>query len=255
MHNKDDLLATHRHRHVALDGTRNMRDLGGLPALEGRTTRPGVVYRADALAFLSDQDLARLSTLKIRAVVDLRTSEERLRSPDRLPDGVAVHAAGFLPSGSQPMINAINAGGVTAEQAHISMLRQYRSLALDHLVQLREYFGVLLNTERTPLIFHCASGKDRTGVAAAITLLAVGVPRAAVIEDYVVSNYQRCPVDVFGDGASAPAVEAVMSADARFLEAALTAIDEQFGSFDGYLHDGLALNAGARAQLRHLLVA
>ncbi|MSR13392.1 MAG: tyrosine-protein phosphatase [Gammaproteobacteria bacterium] len=254
MQEKDGLLAAHRHRQVLLDGACNVRDLGGLPTNDGRWTRRGVVYRADSLAFLSEADCARLVDLEIRMVVDLRTDEERQRAPDHLPEGIVVCPAGFMPSGNQPMVDAINAGGMTAEQAHAAMFRQYRSLALDHLARYREYFAALLAEKSTPLVLHCASGKDRTGVAAAITLMAVGVPLAVVVEDYVISNYQRCKVDLFGRDASAVAVEAVMSADARYLNAALVAIDEQFGSIDSYLADGLGMDPTAHAQLRTLLV-
>ncbi len=255
MHERAGLLATHQHRKVAFVGACNVRDLGGLPTTDGRITRRGVVYRSDTLAFLSDADLVRLEALAVRAVVDLRTEEEQLRAPDRMPTtaDITVHHAGFMPNGNAKMLVAINEGRMTAEQAHAAMLCQYRSLALDHLDRYREYLAVLL-AERTPLIFHCASGKDRTGVAAAITLLAVGVPYAVVIEDYVVSNYQRRKVDLFGSRAPAATVDKVMAADASYIEAAIAAMSERFGSIDGYLTDGVGLNVKARATLRRLMV-
>jgi protein-tyrosine phosphatase len=256
MRDRESLLAAHRHRQVVFDGACNARDLGGLPTVDGRVTRTGVVYRSDTLAYLSDPDLARLAALGVRAVVDLRATDEQQRAPDRLPNGaIALHHAGFIPNGNAEMISAVNAGRLSEQQAHTAMLGQYRRLALEHLDRFREYLDVLLGSDGTPLIFHCASGKDRTGLAAAITLLAVGVPQPLVIEDYVLSNYQRRKVDLFHAAASTAAVEQIMSADARYLEAAIAAMCEGFGSIDAYLSDGLGLNASTRAVLRDLLVA
>lgn len=256
MHDKDRLLAAHHRRCVVFDGACNVRDLGGLPTADGRSTRFGVIYRADTLAYLTDLDLERFNSLQVRSVVDLRSDHERQRAPDRLPESpiLTVHTPGFIPNGNDAMIAAINAGTVTAQEAFDRMLGQYRNLTLDHLDEYRRYLAVLLESDRTPLIFHCASGKDRTGIAAAITLLAVGVPLAQVIEDYVLSTYQRRPVDLFVNEVSAAVVEQVMAADARYLEAALSAMHEQFGSIAGYLADGLGLDAAARARLCTLLV-
>lgn len=244
------LLEAHRHRQVALDGARNVRDLGGLPAAGGRQTRRGVVYRADTLAHLSDADVARLATLGLRTVVDLRTAQERARAPDRLPAAsIALHTPGFLPRGNLEMIAAVNSGAFTAADALAAMRAQYRLLALEHLDVYREVLDRLCDDDGTPLLFHCASGKDRTGVTAAIVLLAIGVPPDLVREDYVLSNFQRRPVDLFTAGAQAPAVEQIMAADPSYLEAALAATVETYGSFDAYLAQGLGYDDRRRAAL------
>lgn len=244
------VLAAHRHRHVALDGARNVRDLGGLPAAGGRRTRRGIVFRADTLAHLSDADVARLAALELRTVVDLRTEPERARAPDRLPaTAIDLRTPGFLPRGNLEMIAAVNAGSFSATDALAAMQAQYRLLALDHLDVYREVLDRLCEDDGTPLLFHCASGKDRTGVMAAIVLLAVGVAPDLVREDYVISNFQRRPVDLFTPGAQAAAVEQVMAADPRYLDAALAATAETYGSFDAYLALGLGYDDRRRAAL------
>lgn len=244
------LLDAHRHRHVALEGARNVRDLGGLPASGGRRTRPGVVFRGDTLAHLSAADLARLATLELRTVVDLRTASERERAPDRLPaPTIDLRTPGFLPRGNPEMIAAVNAGALTAADAVAAMQAQYRLLALEHLDVYREVLDRLCEDDGTPLLFHCASGKDRTGVTAAIVLLAVGVAPDLVREDYLISNFQRRPVDLFTDGAQAAAVEQIMAADPRYLDAALAAAAESYGSFDAYLARGLGYDDRRRSAL------
>jgi protein-tyrosine phosphatase len=166
----------------------------------------------------------------------------------------AVQALGFLPRGNIEMFAAINAGQLDAEEAVQAMMDQYRNLTLDHHDRYQAFIETLLGPGSRPLLFHCASGKDRTGIAAAIVLLALDVPRATVLEDYAISNFQRRPIDLFTAGASAPAVEQVLAAHPRYLEAALTAMEETSGSIPAYLAE-LGLNSEARRHLRALLVA
>jgi len=256
MLDRDSLLAAHDHRHVRLEGALNVRDLGGLPTLDGKLTRHGVLFRADTLAHLTAKDQARLGALGLTTVIDLRTDDERMRAPDRLPEGPppAVRALGFLPRGNIEMFSAINAGELDAEDAVQAMMAQYRRLTLEHHERYQAFVQTLLGPGSRPLLFHCASGKDRTGIAAAIVLLALDVPRATVLEDYVISNFQRRPIDLFTAGASAPAVEQVMAADPRYLAAAFAAMEEASGSVPAYLAE-LGLDSEARRHLRALLVA
>jgi protein-tyrosine phosphatase len=256
MFDRDTLLAAHDHRHVRLDGALNVRDLGGLATFDGKLTRHGVLFRADTLAHLTAADQVRLGALGLTTVVDLRTDEERVRAPDRLPEGPApvVQALGFLPRGNVEMFSAINAGRLDAEDAVQAMMAQYRNLALEHHDRYQAFVETLLGPGSRPLLFHCASGKDRTGIAAAIVLLALDVPRATVLEDYAISNFQRRPIDLFTAGASAPAVEQVMAANPRYLEAAFKAMEEASGSIQAYLAE-LGLDSEARRHLRALLVA
>ena len=255
--NGDQLLAAHAHRHVVFDGARNFRDLGGLATRDGGITRHGVIYRSDSWSELSARDLARVEALNVRTVVDFRTEDERARAPDRLPEAaaLAVHARGFYPRGNYEMIAGINAGVLDSPTAHANMLDQYRRLALDHCAIYRELIEILLTPQTTPLVFHCASGKDRTGVAAAVVLLAVGVAPSLVLEDYVISNYQRRAVSLFGAAPQNPAVEQVMSAVREYLEHALQAMQQAYGSVDGYLTDAIGLDRATQARLKTLLVA
>jgi protein-tyrosine phosphatase len=165
-----------------------------------------------------------------------------------------VQALGFLPRGNVEMFSAINAGRLDAEDAVQAMMAQYRNLALEHHDRYQAFVETLLGPGSRPLLFHCASGKDRTGIAAAIVLLALDVPRATVLEDYAISNFQRRPIDLFTAGASAPAVEQVMAANPRYLEAAFKAMEEASGSIQAYLAE-LGLDSEARRHLRALLVA
>ncbi len=253
--NNQTSLDAHAHRHLQFEGALNVRDLGGLPTMDGLSTRHGIVYRADTLAFLTDADLAKLDALSLNTVVDLRRQEECLRAPDRLPSSaLKVLNPGFWPKGNIELFASINLGKLDAAAASIEMQRQYRQLILEHLHDYRVLVSALLEPSHTPLLFHCASGKDRTGVAAAILLAVAGVSRALIVEDYVLSNNRRQRVDLFGAEADAGAVEQVMSAPAVYIEAALDAMDETFGSVDALLTDGMGLPVDAGRALKALLV-
>lgn len=250
-----ELLARHAPRRVALEGACNCRDLGGLPTTDGRRTRPGVVYRSDALATLTPADQATLAGLGICAVYDLRTREERVRAPNQLPASAPVqHAFGFIPRGNHEMFAGVNSGQWSPEVTRAAMLAQYERLILDHTECLAGVYRGLLARAGAPAVIHCASGKDRTGIACAVLLLAVGVVREEVVEDYVISHFQRRRVDLFHGTPPAAAVEHVMAASADYLLAALAASERAFGSFDAYLAHGLGLSDLDLLALAHFLV-
>ncbi len=242
-------------RQLSLEGAMNVRDLGDLPTDDGKFTRRGVIYRADGLSRLTDGDLETLSRLGLRTVIDLRFDEERALRPDRLPASVirAIHR-GFLPEGSLELFDAINNQAVDAETATRMMASNYARMPMLHVEPLRAVMHDLLEHAAAPLLLHCTSGKDRTGVLVAFILLAVGVSREAVFADYALSNREMQAVDVFGHRARPETVATVMAAHAEYLAAALDAVDQHCGSFDAYLAGELAFGINERAALRRLLV-
>ncbi len=250
-----ELLDRHQHRRIAFEGACNCRDLGGLPTTDGRHTRHGLVFRSDALATLSLSDQAALAELGVRAIFDLRMPDERSRNPNRLPVPPPVqHALGFIPEGNMAMFNGVNSGQWTPAKTRAAMHGQYERLILDHTDRLAAVYRGLLLNDGAPAIVHCASGKDRTGIACAVLLLAVGVTPAAVMEDYVISNFQRRKVEFFVGDAPTDAVDVVMSASADYLDSALTAVERHYGSFDAYLSEGVGLSDLERVALSELLV-
>lgn len=252
-HDGAALLERHRHRKIELEGSCNCRDLGGLRTVGGGRTHPGRVFRSDALATLTDADRARLAALGIRAVYDLRTEEERARAPDRLDAHTSQHRLGFIPRGNREMFEAINAGRMTPAEARATMREQYERLALDHTDSLGAFYRGLLAGAGAPALVHCASGKDRTGVGVALLLLAVGVGRDEVFEDYLLSHYQRRPIDLFIGEAVLEVVDQVMAAREEYLAAALAAIDREYGAFDAFVARGLGLDTASRDALTAFL--
>lgn len=268
-----------------LDGAVNARDLGGLPTVDGRTTRPGVLLRADNLQDLSARDVEHLvDELRVRTVVDLRsTGEVHLAGPTPLSrppyDGVVRHVQlSLIPEWDgepdtdeveraveQSVLNehddppALDAA--TAEKALPSLSdfeerarerRDPTDLA-DHYIgyveaartNLGTALKVLADAESGTTLVHCAAGKDRTGVVVALALSLVGVPRDAVLADYLRSAERADRIlarlqatDVYGPSLAGVSVDDI-TPQAASMAGFLDHVDTAYGG-----PHGMALSLG-----------
>ena len=164
----------------------NLRDLGGYAAADGRTVRPGVLFRADGLFRLSGEDVARFGELGVRAVLDLRRPDE-LAADGRCPD-----LPGLLYRNVNLQRAQWTSAQVSGEQMAGYLADRYTEMAAEGLES--GAMGEALRfvaTEPGPTVFHCLAGKDRTGVIAALVLSLLGVPDEAVAADYAASQYSE----------------------------------------------------------------
>ena len=245
-----------RQRRLDFEGAVNFRDIGGYPAGAGRRTRWRTLYRADSLADLTPADLDRLDALGLRTLIDFRLPEERRAKPDRLPSSGAINAIelGFIPRGVLEMLNLVKSGAIDASEVERLVTAQYRRYCVDHTHEYRRVLEIATAPEGYPLLLHCTSGKDRTGYGVAVLMLAVGVPRDVVLEDYTLTNrHRRAVPQLFGPNTSEDVVRTLLSADPAYLEAALDEVDQAYGSFDAYLEKTLGVSERARARLVDLL--
>jgi protein-tyrosine phosphatase len=234
----------------------NFRDLGGYRAGSGRRTRWQRLFRADSICDLTEADVSRLDALGLRGLVDFRTERERLSRPDRLPPGanLRILEPGFFPKGAVEMLNRSHAGTITAAEVESEVTSHYRRFVTDHADAYRQLLAFAAEPESYPLLIHCASGKDRTGFAAAILLLSVGVSREVVEEDYLLSNqYRRDVSHLFGPQTSREVIDLLLSVRPGYLAAAFDVIDRDYGSIDGYLTRALGVNDAMRARFVELL--
>lgn len=176
--------------HLPMAGGYNIRDLGGYRGAEGKRVVWGTFFRADDMAHLSDEDVAYLGSIPLTTVFDFRTQKEVEAAPDRLPATVknVVHRP-LAPGNVAP--NEIQHGKFDAYDDTDAFMRVvYRELAGNSDINAiyREFFRLIQNENDTPLLFHCTAGKDRTGMAAAFLLFALGVDRETIIRDYMDSN-------------------------------------------------------------------
>jgi hypothetical protein len=180
-------------RLVPLAGSSNFRDLGGYPGRDGRTTRWGRLYRADALHELTAGDVDRLRDLGLRTVVDLRTERELARTGrgPLEPEDVTFHHLAVVREGVR---GDGTSDGVAEGESVAAPAPAGDDLAERYLWYLDVGRGSLVEAltllggdEHYPLVFHCAAGKDRTGVLAALVLEILGVDREVIVADYVIT--------------------------------------------------------------------
>ena len=163
---------------VKMDGPHNFRDLGGYPAKDG-TTRKGWIFRSDGLGTLSDADRNWMMEHGITCVLDLRSEREMEHTPDKLNESFEYHAI--------PMSDRMNSSENGTDlpdrlsDLYIQILDCYQD-------KFRKIAETLVNRKGKPAVFHCAVGKDRTGVTAMLLLELAGVPEEVILQDYTVSE-------------------------------------------------------------------
>lgn len=256
-------------RLVPLQGGSNFRDLGGYPTKDGKHVKRGLLFRSGAMTSLTTADYAYLKALKIETVMDLRSDEELDLYPNlwAKSEGIRyLHSSYSILGLFQESARASATENSSFEDAYAAILQLLKP-------QLSDYFGALINGE-VPMVVNCSAGQDRTGIAAALLLSALGVNRSLIIEDYLLSTDFRQPANEVGDidlaeHASNNAFAAMMlkhgqgRPEARanslltdkgvsLIELTLEAIDRQYGSVANYLALVLGVDQTAQAQLRRM---
>ncbi|WP_022978573.1 tyrosine-protein phosphatase [Nevskia ramosa] len=243
-------------RRLPLSGAVNFRDLGGYETVDGRRLRWGRVFRSDSLAELGDADLALLQSLGLRTVCDLRGEPEREHKPNRpLGATVTTHAIGFMPHGGEELLAGARDGSIDPSEIEIRVQDIYRRFVIEQSASFARLLRLIADADSLPLVFHCTSGRDRTGFATAMLLSALGVPRTTIEADYRLSNDYRRDLTFQLGGIVAPEVMAALTqAHPSYLTAALTTIDQHHGSAERYLREALGLDDTTRARLEALLL-
>ncbi len=257
---------------IPLGSVANLRSLGGWRTMDGRVVRHGRIFRSATLHFGQAADLAALGTqLGVTAVVDLRTQPEREHMPYRLPESIQPLVADVLggvensvPASMDRLLEEpARATELLATGKGIELMNQ----AYEQIVTLpsaHEAFASiytrLADPAGGPLLFHCTTGKDRTGWASAALLLLLGVPEEDVFAEYLLTNQHLLPVfsrlfDSFAQGGGDPQyLRPVLGVERGYLETALGQVRAEYGSIQGYFTEALGLGPDAQSDLRATLL-
>lgn len=247
----------------------NLRDLGGYKTRDSMIVRRTLLYRSNQLYHISTTDMEKIAALKLKTDFDLRTVRERESKPDELPSGVRNISLDVLADASQetfakldelfsdPKRKSTAPGGGTAE-AETAMKQMYCDLVTlpSAKTALGQLYTKLALNGTTPALFHCSSGKDRTGWAAAALLTLLGVPRETVIKDFLRSNEYILPlykktIDDFVKAGGEPGIPtAILGVKASYLEAAFNEVQRVYGSMDRYFSEGLGIDAEKQKALK-----
>ena len=256
-------VAVHEHAHgiagrfVLLEGGRNFRDVGGYRTADGHVVKSGIMYRSGSLGSLTAKGQADLAGLHIARIIDLRTSDERSRDSYDLRSGFGerywTRDYGMSLGDARSMFS--DPAKLTAEFMRNMMANAYRTMAQEQTPSYRRLFAELV-AGKEPLVVNCTAGKDRTGIAAALVLTALGVPYDTVRQDFLPSNgapgmetlagslspgLNRLPPDV-----AAP----LIGVEGVYLDNAFEQLRKDYGSVEGYMQQELGVGPGEIAALR-----
>jgi protein-tyrosine phosphatase len=262
-------------RHVRLHGSSNLRDIGGYPTTCGRQVKWGHIFRSGALWGLSEDDWAWMEERRFAAICDLRSDAERAITPTRWRGDIAPRQVDHIYDAAQLFggRRVERAAGIGALEGEL-YIRFARLLA----PSFRGLFHALLEGD-APALVHCTAGQDRTGLAVGLLLTALGVDRATIHADYLLSTDLRRPehemdrsqLAALADHNVVAAFYSNMLArhgvdafkpkrlvDDRgrpFLEIAFSAIAHEWGSIDAYLGTELRIGKAERTALQDRLLA
>jgi protein-tyrosine phosphatase len=247
----------------------NLRDLGGWPTADGHV-RYGLLFRSAEFSDLQGEDAAAFARLGIRSVFDLRTEAERAKQPNQVPPGIEYVVLDILKDSAQagaaqllavlgdPKAAEAMLGGGKAVALFEESYREVITLP-SALAGYRQFFSAIAGEQHTPAVFHCTTGKDRTGWAAAATLLLLGVGHDDVLADYLLTNDQLLPalqpvLDQFRSiGGDPDLLTPVVGVQTDYLETAIGEMHKRFKTIDGYFSQGLGLDAATIDRLRDRL--
>lgn len=247
-------------RRLGMQGTPNFRDFGGYRCTDGRRVKWGYLFRSGQLSALTDPDVELLASLALDLVCDFRRTEEQQSEPSRLPEANRPKVVGL------PIVPGSNARFFEEAEGHIGdrqamfdfMLEINRDFAAAQTDTYARMFAEILQHGDARFLVHCAAGKDRTGFAAALVLLALGVPREVVMADYMLTQRFFTPqreIDRLRrkyqmEHLDAEAIVPMLEVHEDYLARALDTIDADYPSVEAYLEEALGVGAAEREELR-----
>jgi protein-tyrosine phosphatase len=240
-----------------VDGTYNFRDVGGVPTADGRLMRPGLIYRSASLDSVTPEGLAALVGLGIHTVVDIRSPEELERNGRFPHEGTGIAWFHVAATVGPPVIDDPEVAGIMASPDPMALM-----LPLLVRRSAETFAGAMrlaAESGRQPVVFHCTSGKDRTGLLALFIQLVVGVELETVLADFERSAEAMAAVrgdmeSRYPQMAALPpeTLDRLAAADRAWVLAALEAIGG-LDNLEPWL-DSIGVDGQVRHRLRRLLV-
>jgi len=254
---------------LGIESVINLRDVGGYTTASGEVVKRGLAYRSNELNPVSPASMEKIAELGLKYDFDLRTNEEVKEKPDELPEGVKYEQLNVLadaksaaPAELEKLMhdpkkaNEVLGGG-KIDDLFIEGYREFVSLP-SALEGYRKLFLALGNIEELPSLFHCTTGKDRTGWATAALLTLLGVDKETVMKDFLKSNeyilplYQKDIDEFVAAGGEKEIPLAIFGVKAEYLEASFDEVTKNYGTLENYFADGLGIDEEGQQALRNL---
>lgn len=258
-----------------LDGAPNFRDLGGLPAADGRRIKYGRLLRSGHLAYITPEDGKRLTEdYGLKTIIDMRTENEINRRPDSVLEGVEYLRCPIFEQKAEgvtretaiaysPVESALRmAHNVEGNDPHQRMIGLYGVFFEEEgLRHYSEFFDYLLAQEDGAVLWHCTMGKDRCGTGAVLLETALGVPTELILADYLYTNDRLNPITeetirqarlVENNEALMEIIRIMDAVHPDYLQALYAKAEAISGSMETMLHEKLGMTDEKLARLREL---
>lgn len=250
-----------------IPGIRNFRSLEGIPVLDGRRVKPGVIYRSEALIDLTPEGHRALDALGVRTVCDLRSPGEQAKDPlrwlGRQPRFLEVEAMPDVRFAGEDIIRQVLSDS-TGEAARQILLHNSTQMPNTFANSIGKVFSSILHDDGLPLLVMCAIGKDRTGYVVSAILLALGASQDEILKEFMRSAEY---IDIDRVHAAHVAwltepLEGMLTSEGLgavsvlpdYIEAAFATIRSRYGSYDAFLREACGLDDMRLTKVRELLL-
>lgn len=252
---------------IALQSLPNTRDLGAITVKDGRHILPRKLIRSGSLYHMSIADQGVLmNEYHLSAVIDLRNGFERKKRPDTIPEGVIYHE---IPIVDEESVLVPKEQGIADIILNFPgdpdefMIRQYQSMILDQfsVKQFARFLDMLLRQDEGAVLWHCSTGKDRTGVGTALLLCALGASKEDVLEDFMKTNaclesdmeyiIRLMESKTIVDPGIMERINSLYRVKEDYLDAVFDTIEQNYGSVERFLRKALYLTPKATEDLQN----
>ena len=268
---------------LPVKGIVNARDLGGYAMEDGQIVQSGRLLRAAHLADATDEDIRNLERLPVTVVIDFRKEQEKVGKVDREVPGARYTSLPVDPSGNAMAtateeekkkfsgrkkfdVKKVIVFAAFNKKFQAVAQKMYPTLLFDPDCQQQyaRFFRLVLETENGAVLFHCTQGKDRTGIASALLLAALGADRETIVADFDatkrvyekdVRKYSRRVKFWGGKEEEVGVVKAFLGCNTENFIKALDRIDQEFGSLQAYLKGPIGLTDTDIQNLRERYLA
>jgi len=259
LHKNNSSFQNEEHRLLPMDGAHNTRELGGYETTDGKSVKWGMLFRSDKLSDISKTDQVYLQNLGIKKIIDFRSKEEKKEDPDIIPKGInyiemPISVDGAMRSKIEAVLK-----GETDKEVKSFLIDANKEFVSNYTGVYEEFLRNLIDDEG-PALFHCTAGKDRAGFAAAITLIALGVSKEDVIQDYMKTNQftQERIEEIIGQielmtlyQTDAEILRPLLGVEREYIETAFQTAEKKYGSLEDFIRDGLNISDKDIQKLRN----
>lgn len=245
-------------RFFELDSIQNFRDIGGYETNDNRHVKWGKIYRSGSLLKMTNTDSIELDNLSIKSIIDLRSSDTKIKSIDRYSQANHIRIP-IAHSGYASISQKILDGHFLRGDAVIFTQDIYKDIVNNYTEELSQFFDYLCDESNYPIVYQCFLGKDQSGLATYFLLKALDIPVDELEDDYMASEkgIDRHKLFNGADSLSESRQEAftmLTNTDLSYLKYAISSIRDKSGSVDEYLLKELKLTPDKRKKLKSILL-